>query len=126
MQEPAGHKQLGECRFFVKHTDHGVFLDAHETGVFQGGRGTNRLSGYEAGFPKKGTRFQNRDDGFFALLRDHGQLDLARLYIEHRLRRIPLRKDNLLLRGRQTCFAVSDFGEERLGIELRLLLSRHS
>ena len=84
----------------MQHTDHGVFVDAHDPGVFQSGRGrrSNSLSG-EAGFPKKATLLQNRDDGFFALLRDHGQLDLARLDIEHGLRRIPLRKENLFFGG---------------------------
>ena len=94
--------------------------------VFQGGRGrqTNRLSG-EAGFPKKGPLFQNRDDGFFALFRDHGQFDLARLNIEHGIRRIPLRKDRVFLGGGQTRFPVTDFGEERLGIERRRLRACH-
>ena len=68
--------------------------------------------------PKKAP-FQHRDDGFFALLRDHGQLDLARLNIEHGIRRIPLRKENLLLGGRQSRFAVPQFAEEHLRIERR-------
>ena len=62
----------------VEHTDHGAFVDAHETAVFQGGcrRRPNSLSG-EAGFSKKSTLLRNGNDGFSALLRDHGQLDLA-------------------------------------------------
>ncbi len=111
----------------MKHTDHGLFVDAENTGVFQGGRGrrTNRLSG-EAGFSKKSSPLQNRDDGFFALLRDHGQLDLARLDIEHGIRRIPLRKENLLLGGRQTRFVVHGFTEECLAIERRAFVYHHS
>jgi len=98
----------------------------HETRVFEGGRGrrTNRLSG-EAGFPKKGPPFQNRDDGFFALLRDHGQLDLARLNIEHGFRCIPLRKDRVFLGGGQTRFPVADLSEERLRIERRGSFAGH-
>ena len=119
--EQIGHKHLGERRLLVQHLDHGVFVDAHDPGVFRGGRGRRpkRLSG-EAGFPKKAPLFQNRDDGFFALLRDHGQLDLARLDIEHGIRRIPLRKDHVFVGGRQTCFASADFAEERLRIERRV------
>ena len=95
-------------------------------GVFQGGRGRrpNRLSG-EAGFPKKGTLFQNRNDGFFALLRDHGQLDLARLNIEDSIRRVPLRKDHPLVGERQTCFPAADFSEERLGMKRRGSFASH-
>ena len=44
--------------------------------------------------------------GLFALLRDHGQLHLARLNIEHGLCRIPLRKDRVFLGGGQTRFPV--------------------
>ena len=115
-----GHKQRGERRLLVKHADHGVFVDAHDNGVFQGGRGrrANRLSG-EAGFPKKGPLFQNRNDGFFALLRDHGQLDLTRLDIEHGSRRIPLGKDHPFVGEPQTCFLAADFSEERLGMKRR-------
>ena len=85
-----------------------MFVGAHETGVFPGNRdrGTNRLSG-EAGFPEEGPTFQHRDDSFFALRRHHGQLDLARLDIEHSPRGLPLRKDNLLLGGRQHASSVA-------------------
>ena len=106
----------------MQHLDHGLFVDAHETGVFRGGRGRrpNRLSG-EAGFPEKGPLFQNRDDGFFALLRDHGQLDFARLDIEHGIRRIPLGKDRVFVWRRQNGFASAHFAEERVRIEWRRL-----
>ena len=58
----------------------------------------------ETPFPEKAAWLQHRDDGFFALRRDHGQLDFARLDIEHGIRRIPLRKENLFLGGCQPSF----------------------
>ena len=61
---------------------------------------------------KKLLMLQNPDDGFLALLRDHGELDPARLDIEDSISRIPLRKvicrseDKLPLssRARSACF----------------------
>ncbi len=76
--------------------------------------------------PKKAPPFQNRDDSFFALLRDHGQLDLARLDIEHGICRIPLGKDRVFVRRRQTCLASADLAEERLRIEWRRLRACHA
>ena len=102
----------------VQHMEHGVFVDAHDTGSFQGGcrLRPNRLSG-EAGFSQKAALLQNGDDGFSALLRDHGQLDLATLDIEHGVRRIPLRIEKPASWGRQTRFAAPTLSEECLGIE---------
>ena len=111
VRQQIGHKQLGEGGLLVQHADHGVFVDAHEPGIFHGRRGRrpSSLSG-QAGFPHKGPLFQNRDDGFFALLRHHGQLDLARLDIEHGLGCIPLRKQRVFLREAETGFAFADLG----------------
>ena len=69
VRQQIGRKQFCERRLLVQRLDHGFFVYAHEPGVFRGGRSRrpNRLSG-EAGFPEKGPLFQNRDDGFFALL----------------------------------------------------------
>ena len=60
---------------------------------------------------------QNPDDGFFALLRDHGELDPARLDIKYGIGRIALRKNQLLLGGLQRRLAVANFGKKGLGIE---------
>jgi hypothetical protein len=89
-EQEMSEEQLGEGGRFMKQTDHDLFVDAHETGVFHAGRGcgTNGLSG-EAGFPQKGPAFQNRDHCFLAFL------------VHDRIRRVPLRKENLLLGGRQ-------------------------
>jgi len=89
--------EANSVALLMKQADHDGFVDAYDTGVFQGGRGrlTNSMSD-EAGFSKKGATFKNRDNGFLAMLRDHGQFDLASLDIEHGVRRIPLRVDKLL------------------------------
>ena len=49
-----GQEQLGEGGVFLQQTDHGIFVEAHETSGFRGARGcgTNCLSG-QAGFPQK-------------------------------------------------------------------------
>jgi hypothetical protein len=101
-EQEMSEEQLGEGGRFMKQTDHDLFVDAHETGVFHAGRGcgTNGLSG-EAGFPQKGPAFQNRDHCFLAFLGHDRELDLTLLDIEDRIRRVPLRKENLLLGGRQ-------------------------
>jgi len=67
--------------------------------------------------PKKLPVLQNADDGFFALLREHGELDPARLDIIHGIGRIPLRKNQMLLGGLQRRLAVANFGKKGLGIE---------
>jgi hypothetical protein len=47
---------------------------------------------------------QNRDDGFFAFSGEHGKLDVAPQNIKDSIRRIPLRKENLLLPAPQNFF----------------------
>lgn len=76
--------------------------------------------------PPKSARLQNGDDAFFALLRNYGQLDLACQDIEHRLRRLSLRKDNLPLRKGQIRFTAADLLEERLRIKPRLGFGFHN
>src|SRR5581483_3827752 len=71
----------------------------------------------EAGFPKEVSTLQQGDHGFFALLGDDGEFDLALLDIKHGIRRATLRKDYLFLPTLQDRFAAADFGEEGFGIE---------
>ena len=59
------------------------------------------------------------DNGFFALLRHHGQLDLARVDIEHRLGYLPLRKQRLSLQELEARFTFVDLGEKQLGVKKR-------
>ena len=76
-------------------------------------------------FPEQTAWVQDHDDGFFPLRRHYGQLDFARLDIEHGIRRIPLREEHLLLRGRQRRFAIVDLGEEVLRIKRRHRCDSH-
>jgi len=90
----------------------------NDPGVFDGRRrGQMYRLPVEAPFPEKTAWLQDHDDGFFPLRRHHGQLDFARLNIEHGIRRILLRKEHLLLRGRQRRFGIADLGEEVLRIK---------
>lgn len=102
-------EQLGENGVVVKQPEHDLFVNADEIGVFHGSCRSHvcQLPG-KTPFPKKDARLQYGDNGFFALLRDYGQFDLACQDIEHRLRRLSLRKDNLLLRKRQIRFTDGD------------------
>ena len=68
--------------------------------------------------PKKNPTFQHRDDGFFALLRNHGQLDQARLNIEDSIRRIPLRVHGLVLAECRYSLPFAELREEGFRVEL--------
>ena len=118
MRQQIGHKQFGERMLLMQDMKHGLLIDAQDGRVFHGRRGrrANRVSG-EAGFSKKCPLFQNGDNGFFALLRYHGQLDLACLDIEHGLRHIRLRKDRVFLGGYETCFTFAHFAEKQLRVK---------
>ena len=111
-----GHEELREAALLTQDTEHGAFVDTHDTDFLQDacGRHTNRLAN-EAGLHQKRPLAQHGDDGFFALLRHHGQLYLARLEIEHGIRRIPLRKDRVFLGDSQSGLPVSNLGEKCLG-----------
>ncbi len=69
--------------------------------------------------PKNAPLFPNGDNGFLALLRHHGQLDLARVDIEHRLGYLPLRKQRLSLQELEARFTFADLGEKQLGVTER-------
>ena len=73
-----------------------------------GRRGQAHQLPSETAFPEKAAGVHERDDGFFAPLRNHGQLDPACLDIEHGVRHIPLRKENLLFPAGQQRFASPD------------------
>jgi hypothetical protein len=114
--EEIRHEQICECRLLVKDLDHGGFVDAHDRGVFQRRRrgGADQLPG-QAGLAEKFPLSQNRDDGFFAFLGDHGKLDVAPHNIKDSIRRIPLRKENLLLPAPQNFFPAVTFVRKVLG-----------
>lgn len=74
----------------------------------------------QATFSKEVSRSQNRDNGLFALFGDNGELDLPLPNIEDSLRRVPLRKNLLVLRVVGMRLSLTDSGEKALGIEIRL------
>ncbi len=67
--------------------------------------------------PKKCALFEDGKDGLLALTRDHAEPDLAFLDEKHGICCIALREDRVVLWKFQIRLAVSDFREERLGIE---------
>ena len=67
----------------------------------------------------KSSALQNRNDGFLAFGGEHGELDPALLNVEDGVRRISLRKDDLLLFGLKNSFPTVDFGEKGREIERR-------
>ena len=110
-------KSCGEGRLVVKHADHRTFVKTHERGIAEGGRRVQvqQVPG-KAGFPKEAAALQNGHDSFFALLGHDGELDLAGLNVEHGIRCIPLRKDQLTLAGLQQRFAVANFARKVWGL----------
>src|SRR5580700_4492746 len=71
----------------------------------------------ETPFAKKVPRFQNADDCFLAPLRNDGELDPARLDVKNGVRKVTLRKNNLILLVFRYCFSIAYFGEKYLWIE---------
>jgi hypothetical protein len=69
-------------------------------------------------FAAKVSLTQYADCCFLASVRDHGEFYLARLYIKHRIREIPLGEDRVFLREKHKFPALADGCEECLGIEI--------
>jgi hypothetical protein len=88
-----GNEHLGECGFLMDHPDDGGFFQPHDDGVRQrrDRRYPLHLPG-QTSFSEELVRTQNCDDGFLALLRNDGDLRLAFLDIEDRIRWVSLRK----------------------------------
>ena len=61
--------------------------------------------------------FQDRNHGFLALLRQHGELDPAFLDVEYRIGDVTLGENALVLVKFEDRFPRSHFGEKRFGIE---------
>ncbi len=99
----------------------------HDRRFLQGSRcnGARQLPG-ETGLAEKFSFSQNRNDGFFALAGEHGELDVASQDIEHRVRRIPLRKEDLSLPAPQNLFPAIDLRQECLGVERRGAFASHA
>jgi DNA-binding transcriptional LysR family regulator len=71
----------------------------------------------QTSFSEELVRTQNCDDGFLALLRNDGDLRLAFLDIEDRIRRVSLGKDDLVLVVRANAPALANLGEKRFRIK---------
>lgn len=113
-----GHEDVRQCGFVVKNSDHGVFVDPHDRGVFESrcSNGADQLPG-QAGLTEKFPLSQNRDDGFFAFSGEHGKLDVAPQNIKDSIRDIPLRKENLLFPAPQNLFPAVDLCQKSFGIK---------
>ncbi len=75
-----------------------------------------RLSGKTC-FTEESVRSKYCNDGFFSLLRDDGELDLAFPDIEDRIRRFSLGKDDLAFAVLGNAVAVPDTSEKRFWVE---------
>jgi hypothetical protein len=71
----------------------------------------------ETAFAKELTRSQDSNDGFLALLRNDGELDLAILDVKNSVPAVSLRKNNFILLVFGYCFSLAHFGKKRLGIK---------
>src|SRR5580704_11262255 len=112
------NEHLGERRFPMDHQDDGRLFQADDDGVRHGRdrRHTLHLPG-KTSLAEEFVRVQDCDDGFFALLRNDGDLHLALLDIEHRVANFALRKDDLTFAVFGETSPVADTGEKRLWIE---------
>lgn len=91
------NKRFVKGWLIMNNFDHSRFLQPHDLGVRQcpGCCQPPRLS-RQASFSEKLVGLQNGNNGFLAFLGNHCDLDLAALDVEHRIRRIALRKDNCI------------------------------
>jgi len=71
----------------------------------------------QTSFTEELVRTQNCDDGFLTLLRNDGDLHLAFLDVEDRIRRVSLGKDDLVLVVRANAPAFTNLGKKRFRIE---------
>ena len=113
-----GDEHLGERWFPMDHADNRRFLQSHDDGVRQrrDRRYPLHLPG-QTSFTEELVRTQNCDDGFLTLLRNDGDLHLAFLDIEDRIRGISLGKDDLLLAVLTNAPALANLGEKRFRIK---------
>src|ERR1700722_6087867 len=79
----------------------------------------------QTSFAKKVAGSQNGDYGFLSLLGNHGELELAFLNIENRVRGVALRENDLILLIFPYRLSLTDFAEKFLGIKRELALLCH-
>ena len=78
-----------------------------------------------ASFPEEIVRSKHCDDGFLALLRNDGELHLAALDVEDRVRRVSLGKDDRVLAVLANAAALANLGDKRFRIERRPAFGCH-
>src|ERR1700730_10554708 len=113
-----GNEQLGERWVLMDHAENRRFLQEHDDGFRHrpDRRYALRLTG-QTTFTDEIVRSQNCDDGFLALLRNDGDLHLAFLDVEDRIRRVSLGKNDLVTVVRTNAPALTNLGEKRFRIE---------
>jgi len=101
-----------------ENADNRSFLQSHDDGIRhrRDRRYALRLPG-QTPFTEEVIRSKKCDDGFLALFRNDGDLHLAFLDIEDRIRGISLGKDDLLLAVLTDAVALANLGEKRFRIE---------
>src|SRR5450631_1414974 len=112
------NEHLGERGFLMDHADNSRFLQSHDDGVRH--RRDRRYALHlpsQTSFTEEFVRSKNCDDGFLTVLRNDGDLHLAFLDKEDRIRRISLGKDGLLLDVLTNAPALANLGEKSLWIE---------
>ena len=116
--EKMGYEQLGERWFLMEHAENHRFFQSHDDGVRhrRGCRYAQRLPG-QTTFTKEFGRSKNPDDGFLALLRNDGDLHLALLDVEDRIRRVSLGKDDLVLAVLTNAPTLANLGKKRFRIK---------
>ena len=95
-----GEKAFGELRVPMKECDHRSLFDPDNCALLNcaGGGHAKRLTRKTALAEETGFR-QDGNHGFFATLGYHRELHLAALDVEHRVCRVPLRKDGFVGNG---------------------------
>jgi hypothetical protein len=109
-----GHEQLGKFRLIVNRGDNRGFRDGRDDAMLHRRCRRNAQSmTVHAALAEKLAGFQNRDDGFLALLGKHGKLDPALLNIKHRVCGFALLEYVLVLLEFKNGLPGPDFRQER-------------
>ena len=110
----------------MNHADNSRFFQPHDDRVRDrlDRRYPPRLPS-KTSFTEKIVRSKHCDDGFLALLRNDGDLHLAALDVEDRIRGVSLRNDDRALAVLPNAAALANLGEKRFRIERRLAFNRH-
>jgi len=116
-----------EGGLFPQHTEHGLFLKPHNHRRLRSlYRGNANLLPCKTGFAKETAWLEQGDDGLFSLLGYDRQLHFPLLEVEHRIPRIALGEDDLILGRLEDGSPLSDLREEGVGVKASADLSWHN